>query len=61
MRWINRVRRALIRLLIGRMEVCCNMTVEGEIAYSGSHGGVVEYGSLFLEASGAKIARCDAA
>ena len=32
---INRIRRQLIRFLVGRMEVCLNMAVNGEVEYSG--------------------------
>ena len=41
--WIlNYVRRWAIRRLIGRMEVCKNITVvNGEIEYSGVSGGAI--------------------
>jgi hypothetical protein len=51
MPWINRARRALIRLLIGRMEVCCNMTINGDCEYNGRHGGVICEGNRFISRS----------
>lgn len=48
MRFVNKIRRGLIRLLAGRMEVCANMTVNGEIEYSGRHGGVINSGNRFI-------------
>lgn len=40
--WVTRFRHWLIRRLVGRMEICKNMTiVNGEVEYGGRHGGAI--------------------
>ncbi len=50
MMWmLNYVRRWAIRCLIGRMEVCKNMTiVDGEVEYGGRNGGAICEGNSFI-------------
>jgi hypothetical protein len=57
MYWINRARRAVIRLLIGRMEVCCNMIVDGEVSYCGRYGGAICENNRFVVRSQAGESR----
>ena len=46
---INRIRRHLIRLLAGSMEVCMNMTIaNGEVEYSGKYGGAICENNRFV-------------
>ena len=46
-RWL---RRRLLRALIGKMEVCTNMTiVNGSIEYDGQHGGVIVENIRFVQ------------
>jgi len=43
------LRRAIVRALIGKMEVCTNVTiVNGEVEYGGRHGGAIVEKVTFL-------------
>jgi hypothetical protein len=49
MRLFNAIRRRLIRLLVGKMEVCTNVTIaNGEVQYDGRHGGAIVENNQFL-------------
>ena len=48
---VNRFRRFLIRFLAGRMPVCINMRIWGEVEYDGLQGGAICENNHFIEGS----------
>ena len=51
MYYFRRMRRWFIKKLLGKTEVCLNMTIHGAIEYGGRHGGVINENNTFSEYS----------